>query len=214
MRLRNFTELKTGNVMKRHRFNTRVGRSAGLGLYRNTGRDYPSFYKTLYERGRPDLIVATVDYSTTICGESSYLGVRPVERNQFDTSNVWDSDYWLHEEIVSFKFKEAKLMKVYKFIVDFNGMDFFETFYTPIYWDNGEREGCKKDFMGFVDCLVHDRCSWNSMELYNIALRVLKDGRRIMYGRNKWLLRFESGRSIINYYRMATKRNFKKVYKF
>ena len=200
--------------MKRHRFNTRVGRSAGLGLYRNTGRDYPSFYKTLYERGRPDLIVATVDYSTTICGESSYINARPVDRSHIKDVNVWDSDYFLHEEIVTFKFKEERLKRVFNHIVNFNSMDFFETFYTPIYWDNGEREGCKKDFMQFADMLVHDRCHWNSIELYNFAIRVLKDGRRVMYGRNRWLLRFESGRSIINYYRMATKRNFKKVYKF
>ena len=200
--------------MKRHRFNTRVGRSAGLGLYRNTGRDYPSFYKTLYERGRPDLIVATVDYSTTICGESSYINASPVDRSHIKDVNVWDSDYFLHEEIMSFKFKEERLKRVFKHIVDLNGMDFFETFYTPIYWDNGEREGCKKDFMAFADSLVYDRCHWNCMELYNLALRVLKDGRRVMYGRNKWLLGFEGGCNIINYYRMARKRNFKKVYKF
>ena len=200
--------------MKRHRFNSRVGRSAGLGTYRNTGRDYPSFYRTLYERGRPDLIVATVDYSTTIYGESSYATLEPIERKNLHVSNILDGDYWLHEEIMTFKFKEEKLKKVYKFIVDFNGMDFFETFYTPIYWDNGEREPQQKDFMQFADILVHDRCHWNCIELYNLALRVLKDGRRVMYGRNKWLLGFESGRNIINYYRMARKRNFKKVYKF
>ena len=200
--------------MKRHRFNTKVGRSAGLGLYRNTGRDYPSFYKTLYERGRPDLIVATVDYSTTICGESSYINARPVDRSHIKDVNVWDSDYFLHEEIVTFKFKEERLKRVFNHIVGFNSMDFFETFYTPIYWDNGEREGYKKDFMAFADFLVHDRCHWNSIELYNFAMRVLKDGRRIMYGRNRWLLRFESGCNIINYYRMARKRNFNKVYKF
>lgn len=200
--------------MKRHRFNTRVGRSAGLGVYRNTGRDYPSFYRTLYERGRPDLIVATVDYSTTICGESSYKNARPVDRSHIKDVNVWDSDYFLHEEIVTFKFKEERLKRVFNHIVGFNSMDFFETFYTPIYWDNGEREGCKKDFMAFADFLVHDRCHWNSIELYNFAIRILKDGRRVMYGRNRWLLRFDSGRNIINYYRMATKRNFKKVYKF
>lgn len=200
--------------MKRHRFNARVGRSAGLGTYRNTGRDYPSFYRTLYERGRPDLIVATVDYSTTICGESSYINARPIDRSHIKDVNVWDSDYFLHEEIVTFKFKEERLKRVFNHIVGFNSMDFFETFYTPIYWDNGEREGCKKDFAQFADMLVHERCCWNSVELYNFALRVLKDGRRVMYGRNRWLLRFESGRNIINYYRMATKRNFKKVYKF
>ena len=200
--------------MKRHRFNARVGRSAGLGAYRNTGRDYPSFYRTLYERGRPDLIVATVDYSTTIYGESSYINARPVDRSHIKDVNVWDSDYFLHEEIVTFKFKEERLKRVFNHIVGFNSMDFFKTFYTPIYWDNGEREGCKKDFAQFADMLVHERCCWNSVELYNFALRVLKDGRRVMYGRNKWLLRFESGRNIINYYRMATKRNFKKVYKF
>ena len=200
--------------MKRHRFNTRVGRSAGLGLYRNTGRDYPSFYRTLYERGRPDLIVATVDYSTTICGESSYITSEPIDRRHLHVSNIWDGDYWLHEETISFKFKEEKLNRVYNFIVRTQGADFFDTLYTPIYWDNGEREGCKKDFMAFADFLVHDRCHWNSIELYNFAMRTLKDGRRVMYGRNRWLLRFDSGRSIINYYRMATKRNFKKVYKF
>ena len=200
--------------MKRHRFNSLVGRSAGLGTYRNTGRDYPSFYRTLYERGRPDLIVATVDYSTTICCESSYATSEPIDRKHLRTSNRWDRDYWLHEEIVTFKSKEEKLKEVYKFIVDFNGMDFFETFYTPIYWDNGEREECKKDFMKFADFLVHDRCHWNSIELYNFAMRILKDGRRIMYARNKWLFGFESGRYIINYYRMARSRNFNKVYKF
>ena len=200
--------------MKRHRFNTRVGHSAGLGTYRNTGRDYPSFYKTLHERGRPDLIVATVDYSTTICCESSYATSKPIYRKNIHVTNIWDDDYWLHEEIESFKSKEERLKRVFKHIVDLNGMDFFETFYTPIYWDNGEREGCKKDFMAFADSLVHERRCWNSIELYNFALRILKDGRRVMYGRNKWLFGFESGRNIINYYRMARKRNSNKVYKF
>ena len=53
-----------------------------------------------------------------------------------------------------------------------------------------------------------------SMELYNYAFRTLKDGRHVLYARNGWLRTFKSGLDIINYYKIASKRNFKKVYGF
>ena len=200
--------------MKRHRFNARVGRSAGLGTYRNTGRDYPSFYRTLYERGRPDLIVATVDYSTTICGGSSYIDVRPVQRNIYDTSNVWSESYWLHEEVVAWTFRRMNdIRRVYDFMINEHGKDFFDIHYTPVFWDNTDKS-IQKDFSVFAQHLMEDCARWKSMELYNFALRTLNDGRWVMYARTQWLMGFKSGCDIINYYRMARKRNFNKVYKF
>jgi len=200
--------------MKRHRFNARVGRSAGLGTYRNTGRDYPSFYRTLYERGRPDLIVATVDYSTTICGGSSYIDVRPIQRSIDDTSNVWDEFYWLHEEVVAWTFKRMNdIRRVYDFMIDEHGKDFFDRHYTPVFWDNTDKS-IQKDFSVFAQHLMEDCARWKSMELYNFALRTLNDGRKVLYARTQWLLGFRSGCNIVNYYRMARKRNFNKVYKF
>ena len=200
--------------MKTHRFNTRVGRSAGLGTYRNTGRDYPSFYKTLYERGRPDLIVATVDYSTTIYGGSSYIDVRAVQRSIDDTSNVWSESYWLHEEVVAWTLRRMNdIRRVYNFMIDKHGKEFFDKHYTPVFYDNIDIS-IQKDFSLFAKHLMEDCAGWKSMELYNFALRTLNDGRNVLYARTQWLLGFKSGCNIVNYYRMATNRNFKKVYKF
>ena len=200
--------------MKRHRFNARVGRSAGLGTYRNTGRDYPSFYRTLYERGRPDLIVATVDYSTTICGGSSYIDVLPIQRSIDDTSNVWDEFYWLHEEVVAWTFKRMNdIRRVYDFMINEHGKDFFDRHYTPVFWDNTDKS-IQKDFSVFAQHLMEDCVRWKSMELYNFALRTLNDGRWVMYARTQWLMGFKSGCDIINYYKMAKKKKFNKVYKF
>ena len=200
--------------MKRFRFNTKVGRSVGIGAFRSKGCDYPTFYRTLYERGRPDLIVATVDYSTTIYGGSSYIDVRPVQRNIDDTSNVWDEFYWLHEEVVAWTFKRMNdIRRVYDFIIDEHGKDFFDRHYTPVFWDNTDKS-IQKDFSVFAQHLMEDCAKWKSMELYNFALRTLNDGRWVMYARTQWLMGFKSGCDIINYYKMAKKRKFNKVYKF
>lgn len=200
--------------MKRFRFNTKVGRSVGIGAFRSKGCDYPTFYRTLYERGRDDLIVATVDYSTTIYGGSSYIGVRPVQRSIDDTSNVWDEFYWLHEEVVAWTFKRMNdIRRVYDFMIDEHGKDFFDRHYTPVFWDNTDKS-IQKDFSVFAQHLMEDCARWKSIELYNFALRTLNDGRWVMYARTQWLMGFKSGCDIINYYKMAKKRKFNKVYKF
>lgn len=200
--------------MKKFRFNTKVGRSVGIGAFRSTGCDYPTFYRTLYERGRDDLIVATVDYSTTIYGGSSYIDVRPVKRSIDDTSNVWDEFYWLHEEVVAWTFKRMNdIRRVYDFMIDEHGKDFFDRHYTPVFWDNTDKS-IQKDFSVFAQHLMEDCARWKSMELYNFALRTLNDGRWVMYARTQWLMGFKSGCDIINYYKMAKKRKFNKVYKF
>ena len=195
-------------------FNTKVGRSVGIGAFRSIGCDYPTFYRTLYERGRDDLIVATVDYSTTIYGGSSYIDVRPVQRSIDDTSNVWDEFYWLHEEVVAWTFKRMNdIRRVYDFIIDEHGKEFFDRHYTPVFWDNTDKS-IQKDFSVFAQHLMEDCAGWKSMELYNFALRTLNDGRWVMYARTQWLMRFKSGCDIINYYKMAKNRKFNKVYKF
>ena len=200
--------------MKKFRFNTKEGRSVGIGAFRSRGCDYPTFYRTLYEKGRDDLIVATVDYSTTIYGGSSYIDVRPVQRSIDDASNVWDEFYWLHEEVVAWTFKRMNdIRRVYDFMIDEHGKDFFDKHYTPVFWDNTDKS-IQKDFSVFAQHLMEDCARWKSMELYNFALRTLNDGRWVMYARTQWLMGFKSGCDIINYYKMAKKRKFNKVYKF
>lgn len=202
--------------MKRYKFNTRVGRSYGIGAYQNRGSDYYEYaplFRTCCECGRTDIINALVDYSTTIYGSASDYSTMRVDYSEISTPKAWDKNFWLHEEFVSFRTKEERLKDVFNYIVKNNSMDFFEMLYTPIYWDN-PNENTKKDFMPFVDMLIHKRCMSESTQLCNFALRVLDDGRRVLYGRNKWLYTFRSGCDLINYYRLARKRNFEKVYKF
>jgi hypothetical protein len=178
--------------MKRFRFNTKVGRSVGLGVFRSTGCDYPTFYRTLYERGRNDLIVATVDYSTTICGDSSYTDVRPVQRCISDNSNVWSEFYWLHEEVVAWTTRRmSDIRRVYDFLIDEHGKEFFDKHYTPVFYDNVDTT-IQKDFSLFAQHLMEDCAGWKSMELYNFALRTLNDGRLVMYARTQWLMGFKS----------------------
>ena len=200
--------------MKRHRFNTKVGRSAGLGVYRNKGRDYPSFYRTLYESGRIDLIVATVDYSTTIYGSPSYIDTHVMWDKIIQESNKWHKDYWLYEDVDAWTRRRCNDMcKVYDRLTSELGCDFFNKNYIPVYYDNTNRS-IQKDFYAYAQRLMAECAGWKSMELRNYAMRILDDGRTVLYARKEWLQRFKVGCDLINYYRMARSRNFEKVYGF
>jgi hypothetical protein len=62
--------------MKRYRFNTKVGKSAGIGAYRNKGSDYYEYaplFRDCSKTGRLDIIGSLIDYSTTIYGSKAIL---------------------------------------------------------------------------------------------------------------------------------------------
>ena len=170
--------------MKRIRFNTKVGRSAGIGAFRTKGRDYPMFYRTLYEMGRNDLIEATVDYSTTIYGAPSYIDTQKMWKGIDNRSNILSDSYWMHEEVSAWtRNRMNDIKKVYRHLDSEYGIDFINEHYTPVYYDNINRS-------------------------------TLDDGREVLYARTQWLLKFKSGSDIINYYRIAKEKNFYKVYRF
>lgn len=204
--------------MKRIRFNTKVGTSRGLGAYRNKGSDYLELapkYRTLYERGRTDIISASINYSAIpSCASSGYMPTAKIWQEIDKSTYIWDRLAWLHEEVEGWtrsNLERARL--VYQYITNEHGIEYFDNMYTPVYYDN-IGIGTMKDFTVFAQALMSDAARKKSMELYNYAFRTLKDGRHVLYARNGWLRTFKSGLDIINYYKMASKRNFKKVYGF
>lgn len=203
--------------MKRIRFNTKVGTSRGLGAYRNKGSDYLELapkYRTLYERGQSDVISASIDYSAipSCCG--SYMPTAKIWKEIDESAYIWNRYAWLHEDIEGWTRNSLeRARKVYEYITNEHGMDYFNYMYTPVFYDN-IGIGIMKDFATFAQSLMFDKAGKRSMELYNYAFRTLKDGRNVLYARNGWLRTFKSGLDIINYYNIASKRNFKKVYGF
>lgn len=203
--------------MKRHRFNTKVGTSRGLGAYRNKGSDYLELapkYRTLCERGRTDIISASIDYSAipSCCG--SYMTTAKIWQEIDKSAYIWNRSAWLHDDIeVWTRNNIERSRKVYDYYITEYGVDYFNFMYTPVFYDN-IGIGIMKDFAAFAQALMFDTAGKKSMELYNYAFRTLKDGRHVLYARNGWLKTFKSGLDIINYYKMASKRNFKKVYGF
>ena len=203
--------------MKRIRFNTKVGTSRGLGAYRNKGSDYLELapkYRTLCERSQSDVISASIDYSAipSCCG--SYMPTAKIWQEIDKSAYIWNRLAWLHEDVEGWtrnNLERARL--VYQYITNEHGIECFDNMYTPVYYDN-IGSGIMKDFAAFAQALMFDAAGKKSMELYNYAFRTLKDGRHVLYARNGWLRTFKSGLDIINYYKMASKRNFKKVYGF
>ena len=203
--------------MKRIRFNTKVGTSRGLGAYRNKGSDYLELapkYRTLCERSQSDVISASIDYSAipSCCG--SYMPTAKIWQEIDKSAYIWNRLAWLHEDVEGWtrnNLERARL--VYQYITNEHGIECFNNMYTPVYYDN-IGSGIMKDFAAFAQALMFDAAGKKSMELYNYAFRTLKDGRHVLYARNGWLRTFKSGLDIINYYKMASKRNFKKVYGF
>jgi hypothetical protein len=204
--------------MKRHRFNTKVGKSAGIGAYRNKGSDYYEYaplFRDCSQTGRLDIIDSLVDYSTTIYGSTSYIDTTGMYNNNNNIhSTIWDKDNWLHEEVSAWTNRRIRdTEKVYNHIIKEFGDDFFNNHYIPVFYDNIDTR-IQKDFMTFAMHLMEDCAGWKSMELFNFALRHLSDGRMVLYARISWLTRFKSGCDIINYYRLAKSRSFTKVYGF
>jgi len=203
--------------MKQFRFNTKVGTSRGLGVFRNRGSDYLELapkYRDMYQRKRTDMIASTIDYYTTIADGSSYMPTAKVWQEIDKSAYIWNRLAWLHEDVEGWtrnNLERARL--VYQYITNEHGIECFDNMYTPVYYDN-IGSGIMKDFAAFAQALMFDAAGKKSMELYNYAFRTLKDGRHVLYARNGWLRTFKSGLDIINYYKMASKRNFKKVYGF
>ena len=203
--------------MKRRRFNTKVGTSRGLGAYRNKGSDYLELapkYRTLCERDQSDVISASIDYSAipSCCG--GYIPTARIWQEIDKSTYIWNKYAWLHEDVDGLTRNNLeRARKVFDYLVKEHGMDYFNYMYTPVFYDN-IGIGIMKDFAAFAQALMFDAAGKNSMELYNYAFRTLKDGRQVLYARNGWLRTFKSGCDIINYYRIASKRSFKKVYKF
>ena len=204
--------------MKHIRFNTKVGTSRGLGAYRNKGSDYLELapkYRTLCERGQTDVISASIDYSVIpSCASSGYMPTAKIWEEIDKSACIWNKSAWLHADIdVWTRNNIERAKKVYEYITNEHGMDYFNYMYTPVFYDN-IGIGIMKDFAAFAQALMFDAAGKKSMELYNYAFRTLKDGRHVLYARNRWLRTFKSGLDIINYYNIASKRNFKKVYRF
>lgn len=203
--------------MKHIRFNTKVGTSRGLGAYRNKGSDYLELapkYRTLCERSQSDVISASIDYSAipSCCG--GYMPTAKIWQEIDKSAYIWNKLAWLYEDVEGWtrnNLERARL--VYQYITNEHGIECFDNMYTPVYYDN-IGSGIMKDFAAFAQALMFDAAGKKSMELYNYAFRTLKDGRHVLYARNGWLRTFKSGLDIINYYKMASKRNFKKVYGF
>ena len=121
---------------------------------------------------------------------------------------------WLHDDIEGWtRYSLERARKVYEYITNEYGIDYFNYMYTPVFYDN-IGIGIMKDFPKFAQSLMFDKAGKRSMELYNYAFRTLKDGRNVLYARTLWLKTFKVGIDIINYYNIASKRNFKKVYGF
>ena len=204
--------------MKQYRFNTKVGTSRGLGVFRNRGSDYLELapkYRDMYQRKRTDMIASTIDYYTTIADSSSYMPTAKIWQ-EIDklASSRWDKDFWMHEDIETWTQRAlGKAGKVYEYINNEYGVDFFNNNYIPVYYDNVTL-GIQKDFGAFANFLVQDGAGKRSVELYNFAFRILENGRKVLYARINWLRTFKSGCDIINYYRIAKSRKFKKVYRF
>ena len=204
--------------MKHIRFNTKVGTSRGLGAYRNKGSDYLELapkYRTLCERGQTDVISASIDYSVIpSCASSGYMPTAKIWKEIDKSAYIWNRSAWLHDDIESWTRNNIeRARKVYDYYILEYGMDYFNYMYTPVFYDN-IGIGIMKDFAAFAQALMFDAAGKKSMELYNYAFRTLKDGRHVLYARNGWLRTFKSGLDIINYYKIASKRNFKKVYGF
>jgi hypothetical protein len=203
--------------MKKFRFNTKVGTSRGLGAYRNKGSDYLELapkYRTLYERGQSDVISASIDYSAipSCCG--SYMPTAKIWQEIDKSAYIWNRSAWLHADIEGWtRYNLERAKKVFDYLVKEHGMDYFNYMYTPVFYDN-IGIGIMKDFPAFAQALMFDAAGKKSMELYNYAFRTLKDGRQVLYARTLWLKTFKVGIDIINYYKIARKRNFKKVYGF
>jgi len=204
--------------MKQYRFNTKVGTSRGLGAYRNKGSDYLELapkYRTLCERGRTDIISASIDYSAIpSCASCGYMPTAKIWQEIDKSAYIWNKSAWLHDDIsVWTRNSIERAREVFYYLVKEHGMDYFDYMYTPVFYDNFG-VGIMKDFATFAQTLMFDAAGKKSMELYNYAFRTLKDGRQVLYARNGWLRTFRSGLDIINYYKIASKRNFKKVYGF
>ena len=147
--------------MKRHRFNTRVGRSAGIGAFRNKGSDYLELapkYRTLYESERMDVIGRSIIY---IGGGGGYVDTSKVWaeidfNNRSIFANIWDKDYWMHERVEFWNYdKINQSKKVYSTLVVKYGKDFFDNRYIPVCYDN-KYTGTSKDFSAFANHLTHD----------------------------------------------------------
>jgi hypothetical protein len=204
-------------VMRRFRFNTKVGRSAGLGAFRNNGSDlfeYACMFRTCSERGRLDVVNSVIDYSTTIYGNTGYVDTTNMWNAMSEKTNVWHKDYWLHEDVDAWTKRRCNDMcNVYDRLTSELGCDFFNKNYIPVYYDNTNRS-IRKDFYAYAQYLMTECAGWKSMELRNYAMRILDDGRMVLYARKEWLQRFKVGCDLINYYRIARSRNFEKVYGF
>lgn len=204
--------------MKRIRFNAKVGTSRGLGAYRNKGSDYLELapkYRTLYERGQTDVISASIDYSAIpSCASSGYMPTAKIWQEIDKSAYTWNKSAWLHDDIEGWtRYSLERARKVYEHITNEHGIEYFDNMYTPVFYDNISI-GIMKDFAAFAQSLMFDKAGKHSMELYNYAFRTLKDGRNVLYARTLWLKTFKVGIDIINYYKIARKRNFKKVYGF
>lgn len=202
--------------MRRFKFNSKVGRSDGLNAFRTKGNhfyDLSGYYRTLYESGRTDLIDESVRSECTMHATFGGSGYDHERMYAFYESlprlgkclPSWINDYcseevgvWTHYHVIGagriFRDKE----------------EFYE-FYIPVYWDISPLSTV--DLSARANNLM-EQCGLKSMPMYNLAYRVLKDKRRVLYARIAWLKTFGMGCDLINYYEMASKRSFKKVYGF
>lgn len=206
--------------MRRIRFNTKVGRSRGMGVYRTRGNDlleYASIFRTHVECERFDHINATIDYSTVSSYEASYMPSAKFWETAIQYVARWDDDFWMHEDIGWWTANTLnKTRRVFEDVVRKHGMKFFDEHYTVVFCDNKPRGTVvvTKDFSLHANHLMVECANQRSMELYNFAMRELDDGRRVLYARNPWLSSFQRGLDILNYYKMARARSFERVYGF
>lgn len=165
----------------------------------------------MLEQGRPQDIAATIRASDIPCKGSSFdveeymqwapqvYNFRPVKR--------WEPLWWMTEEFSGWTPRISDLLiKVYGVIKSERLEE-----YVPVRWMTATVSW--KEITEFPLQAMQDT-GLKALPLYYFALGHKRD-KYILYAKESFLMTYQSGRDIINYYRTATRYgNFHRIYGF
>lgn len=201
----------------------RFKREKGVYSFRTPPSDYLNLaplYRNLVERGRTDLVERTIRSDVTMVtamessfDEESYMEWAP-KIYKHRTVARWNPDFWMMRESDFYARRKQDvedMVRMYENICNEKSVK-----YIPVRWTNG----ClSEDDVKLFPRHLLDRAERASVPLYYFALRRVTDmssyrTRLVLYVKQDFLETFKTGQDLINYYRMASERNFKQVYGF
>lgn len=173
------------------------------------------WYRTQMESGNPDAIASTIQHDmTTVSGSCfdyvNYDSLSPLPTWEMKRRDPLHEEHWLVEQISSFgRSAMRKAERVYEHF----GMGFVSQQYCPVAW-------CRNYGVNYTEMMAKfkmlmERSGMGSVPLYYFAvsdesLRNYNVSLPVLWMRYSFLVRFNTGRDIINVYRMM--KNSKKVY--